>query len=359
VRFPRRLRHVLLLLVFEIGKSVEIQAAAPPSAQPHSTGSYPDIPHNFEPSSGDRGQAPLFNGRSIRVSPSPLVPGRASLLTYGPIEGFISGGVSIGERSFPLMAHPKGSLAWGIIGLDVEAEPGAVTLSLHIETSKGPPIEDRQELVIAGKSFKVDRLDLPQKMVEPPSEVQERIEQETALLEEIQSRTTPRRFIVGFVKPAPGSVSSSFGRRRILNGIPKSPHSGTDVRGPTGQRVLASNTGVVAFVGDLYFSGTTVVIDHGAGIFSHYAHLSRTLVKTGQAVFRREAIGEIGMTGRATGPHLHWAFTVRGARVDSMDFLRMPLESWVSDLTRDSDQFNEPTGTNVTPDGALSEWNPR
>jgi len=119
----------------------------------------------------------------------------------------------------------------------------------------------------------------------------------------------------GFVLPLKGRISGHFGNQRIFNGVPKNPHSGTDIAAPKGTKIVASGDGKVLLAGGNYFySGNMVIIDHGQGLKTIYAHLDKTLVNVGDDVKKGELIGLVGATGRATGPHLHWGATVNNVR---------------------------------------------
>ena len=118
-----------------------------------------------------------------------------------------------------------------------------------------------------------------------------------------------------------GRYSSPFGLRRFFNGQERNPHSGLDIAVPTGTPVKASADGVITIVGDYFFNGKTVFVDHGQGMISMYCHLSEIDVKKGQTVKRGEVVGKVGATGRATGPHLHWNVSLNDARVDPAIFV--------------------------------------
>lgn len=158
--------------------------------------------------------------------------------------------------------------------------------------------------------------------VDPQPADQVRIEQEVKKLNQIYARfsdTNP--FEKEFTPPLKGAISSMFGLRRLYNNQPRDPHSGLDIAASEGQPVYAVNKGVVAETGDYFFTGNTVIIDHGMGVFSLYAHLSRIDVNVGQTIEQGEEVGLVGMTGRVTGPHLHWTMIVNQTLVDPLLFV--------------------------------------
>ena len=121
--------------------------------------------------------------------------------------------------------------------------------------------------------------------------------------------------------PVSTSITSPFGYRRVINGIPRSPHTGVDLKAPLGTEVVASNHGRVALLGDFFFSGRSIILDHGGGLHTVYFHLSEFKVEEGVEVRRGDVIGLSGMTGRVTGPHLHWGARVNRARVDPFELI--------------------------------------
>jgi murein DD-endopeptidase MepM/ murein hydrolase activator NlpD len=123
--------------------------------------------------------------------------------------------------------------------------------------------------------------------------------------------------------PTDGPILNSFGRRRIINGEPRNPHTGEDIAAPEGAPVVASNSGVVRLIADHFFSGHSVFIDHGDGLYTMYFHLSKALVVPSQRVRKGEMIGLVGASGRATGPHLHWGARLNGARVNPLALTRL------------------------------------
>jgi murein DD-endopeptidase MepM/ murein hydrolase activator NlpD len=177
----------------------------------------------------------------------------------------------------------------------------------------------QRKITIRQRKYDIERIDgLPKKKVSPGKRDMKRIVAESKLLRAARQHISLKNwFRGGFVWPARGRISGIYGSQRFLNGKPRRPHLGVDVAAPTGAPVLATADGVVTVVhGDMFFTGKTIYIDHGLGLGSIYAHMSATEVKQGQRVRKGQRIGRIGMTGRVTGPHLHWGMTWREIRLD-------------------------------------------
>jgi murein DD-endopeptidase MepM/ murein hydrolase activator NlpD len=161
-------------------------------------------------------------------------------------------------------------------------------------------------------------------MVTPTqSKIVKQIEKDRKRLDQVFKRRQPVLFAPPFLRPVDGEVISAFGLRRILNGIPKSPHNGIDFRGAAGTPVKAMARGEVALAGDLYYTGKTVILDHGGGLFSLYAHLETLAVTPGSMVDTGKKIGTVGSTGRSTGPHLHMGTRLGKARIDPLALLAL------------------------------------
>ena len=159
---------------------------------------------------------------------------------------------------------------------------------------------------------------VPEKTVNPPPEIAARIAREQAAVAKARDRNDARSdFAQGFRWPVTGRVTGRFGRQRIYNGTPASPHSGTDVAAPAGTKLLAPAAGVVTFAdAGLYLTGGTVLLDHGQGVSSAFLHLRKIGVKVGERVEQGQELGEVGATGRATGPHMHWGLNWFDVRLD-------------------------------------------
>jgi murein DD-endopeptidase MepM/ murein hydrolase activator NlpD len=158
--------------------------------------------------------------------------------------------------------------------------------------------------------------------VEPPADQIQRILDEAAALERLWTASAAERlWTAPFVRPVPGAANSAFGSRSVYNGEPRSPHGGADFRSSAGTPIHAPAAGRVVLARNLYFTGNTVVIDHGLELFSLVAHLSTMGVAEQTTVTAGEVIGKVGATGRVTGPHLHWAVRIGAARVDPLAIL--------------------------------------
>ncbi len=176
-----------------------------------------------------------------------------------------------------------------------------------------------RELAVQTRDYDIERVDgLPPRTVTPDPEAEERIRSEAAMVAAARARRDNRTDFAGpYAWPASGRVSGVYGSQRILNGEPRRPHYGLDIAAPTGSPVFAPADGVVTLAHeDMYFSGGTLIIDHGHGLSSSFLHLSEILVEGGARVRRGELIARIGATGRASGPHLDWRMNWLDRRVD-------------------------------------------
>jgi murein DD-endopeptidase MepM/ murein hydrolase activator NlpD len=177
----------------------------------------------------------------------------------------------------------------------------------------------RQEIdfIVRDKRYATQALKVPPKQVNPSPKDLERINREMVIIDHALRRWTDEQpESLRLAQPVPGVRSSSFGLRRVFNGESRRPHSGMDIAAPAGTKVLVPIEGTVVDTGDYYFNGNTVFVDHGRGLISMYCHLSAIDVKPGQHLAAGTAIGAVGMTGRATGPHLHWGLSLNHAWVD-------------------------------------------
>jgi murein DD-endopeptidase MepM/ murein hydrolase activator NlpD len=225
-------------------------------------------------------------------------------------------------RAVPLFPVP-GSAAWrGLIGIDVTAAPGKYPVRIAADRTGEPALKTTSELVVAAKRFPTRRLTVEPRFVDPPPAEVARIQDEARRLETLFDISTPRILWQGTIQlPVSAEPSGSFGMRSVFNGQARSPHGGTDFPSPAGAPITAPAAGTIVLAEDLYFTGNTVVIDHGLGLYSLMAHLSKFEVKAGDTVTQGQVIGLVGATGRVTGPHLHWTVRLDGARVDPLSLV--------------------------------------
>jgi murein DD-endopeptidase MepM/ murein hydrolase activator NlpD len=209
----------------------------------------------------------------------------------------------------------------GLVGVDLDQPAGEYSVAAEVVSAAGTATATHT-ITVRPKTFRTRTLRVDPAFVNPPADLLERIQQENALLQRIYAGSGPARlWTAPFIRPVPQSANSAFGTRSIFNGEPRSPHAGTDFLSPAGTPVKAPNSGRVVVARDLFFSGNTVVIDHGLGLISLLAHLSRIDVREGELVERGAVVGLVGATGRVTGPHLHWAVRAGDARVSGLSLL--------------------------------------
>lgn len=242
------------------------------------------------------------------------VPGGVAVLPLGPA----SQAPQARYQDLPLavIRHQQGWAA--LLGIPLDTPPGP--LNIHINGASG---KSRQiTLQVLGKDYPVQRLSLKnQNQVTPDEETLARIQREKEVTDPLKRHFSAASPATDFALPANGRLSSRFGLRRIFNGEPRNPHSGLDLAVGSGTPIHAPTKATVLNTGNYFFNGNTVFLDHGQGLISAYMHLSRVDVKEGQQLRQGEAIGLSGATGRATGPHLHWAVFLNGTAVEPELFL--------------------------------------
>jgi murein DD-endopeptidase MepM/ murein hydrolase activator NlpD len=224
----------------------------------------------------------------------------------------------------PLQLFPVGRDHYGaVLGADVEAKPGLAKILIRASKADGVSSERHIELRIKAKDFKKEAFTVAPSFDEMTPETLAEIERERSAFAKAFASSSAERLWEGrFLRPVPQQASaSSFGFRRIINGVARAPHSGTDLSAPAGTEVVATNHGRVVLVGSFFFAGGSIVLDHGAGLYTMYFHLSEFNIEEGAMVRKGEVIGWSGMTGRVTGPHLHWGARVTGARVDPLQLI--------------------------------------
>ena len=262
-------------------------------------------------------------------TPSPLTvtalarsiqPGELVVLTVrarGPISEFHARAFDRDQPAFAVDAR-----TWRVlIGIDLETTPRTYPVDI-VANEQASALRATHPLVVVARQFRTRKLTVDPAFVNPSPDAVERIARESAELNGLWSRSAATRlWTAPFVRPVPDEANSAFGTRSILNGEARSPHSGADFNSAAGTPIKAPTAGRVVLAGDLYYTGNTVILDHGLSLFSLFAHLSELGVKVGDTVTAGDVIGKVGATGRVTGPHLHWTVRINGARIDPLSLL--------------------------------------
>ena len=226
-----------------------------------------------------------------------------------------------------------------LIGADLEGKPGTIRLLLSTTFVSGSVRQTQIPLTVKAKSFQQESFSVPPQFDQLAPDILERIRLEQEQLDRIFAVSAPEKlWDLPFVMPVGGVITSPFGYRRVINGTPRAPHTGVDLRASIGTPVLGANHGRVALKGDFFFSGKTLVLDHGQGLYTMYFHLSEFNVDLGDPIQKGQVIGLSGMTGRVSGPHLHWGVRVNNARVDPFQLIEK------LSLKKESPGFSEISG---------------
>lgn len=210
-----------------------------------------------------------------------------------------------------------------VVGIPLDAKPGDYLLRVEDAATQDKAADKQIAFVVHSKEYETQRLTIKdQRKVEPNAKDLERIRRESRIMQTAFTAWRDQDDVpLQFDLPAQGPMSSPFGLRRIFNGEPRNPHSGIDIAAPAGTPIHAPAAGRVTAVGNYFFNGNTVLIDHGQGLVTMYCHMSKIAAKKGQIVARGDVIGYVGHTGRATGPNVHWSVSLNDARVDPRLFL--------------------------------------
>ena len=251
-----------------------------------------------------------------------LISLSASLLANAAVPGGIyvwaipQGATTLTYADQPVMKVAEHAL----IGLPITLAPGPQSL---VYQQNGRTL--RHHFEVFDKTYSEQHITLENKaMVNPPAETLARIRNESTRQRRLYESFSPQVDLRGgFEQPLTGVITSLFGHRRFFNGQARNPHSGLDIAADSGTTIHAAGNGSITLSDDLYFNGKTLFIDHGQGLVTMYCHMSELLVKSGETVNKGQAIGLVGATGRATGPHLHWSVSLNGTRVDPALFMQV------------------------------------
>lgn len=249
-----------------------------------------------------------------------LQPGELVLYTITVPTGGTDVTIAAFERTVRAI-RSDGDTWLALVGIDLTTKPGTFPTTVTATLPAGMA-STTKSLTVAPKQFPTRRLTVNPAMVNPPPTAIDRIKRDTEKINNVYRSPTMEPIWSGpFARPVLDAANSRFGSRSVFNNTRSSPHTGADFSSPAGRPIRAPNRGRVRLAEDLYFSGNTVILDHGLGLFSLFAHLSAFKVQEGDTVATGDIVGLVGATGRVTGPHLHWAVRATGARIDPLSLL--------------------------------------
>lgn len=265
-------------------------------------------------------RTPAEDGVTVAINARSQRPGELVVLTITPSDRATHVRLHVFDREIPAFAV-EGRVWRALVGIDLDVKPGTYQVAIDVDDGR---LKATCELDVKPRAFPTRRLSVDAAFVNPPASERDRIDRDAKLLDGVWKAPAPERlWAAPFVRPVPDPANSRFGTRSIYNGVPRSPHGGADFLSPSGTPIHAPNAGRIVVARDLYFTGNTVLIDHGLGLFSMLAHLSAFDVSEGDLVAAGQVVGRVGATGRVTGPHLHWAVRANGARVDPLAVLAL------------------------------------
>lgn len=249
----------------------------------------------------------------VALMPSTPVPGGVAVLPLPP---------QAREARYedrPVWLVSQGDQLLALVGLALSTTPGTHQLGWRDTEGRTHALD----FTVNDKSYPTQKLTVPPKMVDLDPATAERVRGEQVRIRRALARYRPAEspFPWPLALPAIGPTSSPFGLRRVFNGESRNPHSGLDIAVGEGEPVHVPAAGIVVEIGDFYFNGNSVFVDHGGGLISMYCHLSRIGVHVGETLAPGQILGQVGHTGRATGPHLHWGIALNGNLVDPQLFL--------------------------------------
>jgi murein DD-endopeptidase MepM/ murein hydrolase activator NlpD len=235
--------------------------------------------------------------------------------------------IFFGERDFTFVPSSDGLGFFALIGSGLDTKPGTYDVTTRIEFAEGGQDNFTTRIVVSGEDFPVRKIKVDSKFTLISPEDKKRIQEEAKLVDDVCFASAASGWLGmgNFIVPVEGKIARNFGDRRIFNDNFSSHHKGVDIPSIRGKPVRASNSGEAVLVRDLFFGGNTVIINHGAGLFSVYCHLSEAFVREGDIVDKGNIIGSVGSTGRATGPHMHWGFRLIDRPVNPLFVLDMPF----------------------------------
>jgi len=238
-----------------------------------------------------------------------------------PAPGVIAAEGRLGSEKIYFYPGDNGVLT-ALVGADLETKPGPAKILVSGTAQSGASWATQIPLKIKSKAFKSESFSVAQEFDQLSPELLERIRREQEQFARVFAISAPQRLWARpFVGPLPKEITSPFGYRRVINGTPRAPHTGVDLKAAMETPVPAANHGRVVLLGDFFYSGKSLVLDHGGALFTVYFHLSEFKAEEGMEVKKGDVIALSGMTGRVTGPHLHWGARMNGARIDPFQLI--------------------------------------
>lgn len=292
------------------------------------------------------GPAARYNAgdASVRWEPESPTDGTALAVTVKAPGGSGESRVEAELNGRPVHMGRLAGEWFGLVALPTD-QAGAAELVVSYSRNGEPEVTSRWTVHVRPRTYSETQLSVAPRFTSPPAEVAARIERERELVRSTLREVTPEWLLDGnFVRPRATRITSPFGQRRVFNGELQSRHWGVDLAGDVGTPVRVAGRGRVAIARNLYYAGNAIYIDHGLGVFSGYYHLSQIDVSEGEIVERGQVIGQVGATGRVTGPHLHWSFFAGGERLDASSVLDLIVpevagaESEAADIGADQER---------------------
>lgn len=264
-------------------------------------------------------------GAKFEVTSKELANGTTILFEFAKEKGLKYKKIKLDKKSFLVFPHPTNKKKlYSLVATNYYAKPSDKTAILFY-THNGVKKTKKISLKIVAGKYKKEQIQVDSSKVNPKApEVLARISKEYKEAMGIYASSSKKSYIESeFILPLESFITSDFGKARVYNGSLKGYHSGTDFRAKVGTQIKASNDGVVVLGKDRFYSGGTVILDHGHGIYTCYYHLSKVLVPVGKEVKKGDVIGLSGKSGRVTGPHLHFSVRVGGVQVDPLGFISL------------------------------------
>lgn len=264
---------------------------------------------------------PVWAETGESASPILLQQGDVLLFSVNGPEGTTRVRGSFQGKNLPFFKTETHRYA-SLIGVDLAEPPSRHPVKVDFLNGTTLLEQGVYPIRIIEAVFGTQELSLPKNMVDLDAETLQRVKREKEIIHSAYDKIVDTRLWSGpFIMPVEGTISNKFGFRRILNGQPRKPHPGEDIVVPRGTEVRATNRGTVLLVGDYYFNGKSVFLDHGTRLLTMYLHLDNIYVSEGETVGKGQVIGTVGSTGRATGPHLHWGARLLEGRVNPLSLL--------------------------------------